>query len=236
MCTSTASKPAVSKQYAISTCEFTPCSRRIATWDATGSGTVPRHFETVRIEAGEELQAGSAGSPTAACSWSAHSGLSRCWQILQLTLSHTWCRSASFALNTVGVAPDLHLALADFDGRRRGTGLADEVAVLDRPCSRSTCMTSLRSAVRTCSSTPSSSLNSAFSVSSSRRAPTCVAQFLASPKSARLSWMPSPSVTSRSTLRLTPTWPAKAISQAAANRPPSLRSWTRGSGPAPATR
>jgi hypothetical protein len=97
--------------------------------------------------------------------------------------------------------------------------------VRDRPCARSTCITSLRSSVRTCSSTPSSSLNSALSVSSSRRALTWRAQFLASPYSARLSLMPSPSVTSRSTLSATPTWPAKAISQAAANRPPSLRSW-----------
>ena len=124
-----------------------------------------------------------------------------------------------------GVAPDLHLALAHVDGGIGRTRLAHEVAVLDRPCARSTCITSLRSAVRTCSTTPSSSLNSALSVSSSRRAPTWLAQFLASPYSARLSLMPSPSVTSRSTLSATPTWPAKAISQAAANRPPSLRSW-----------
>ncbi len=42
--------------------------------------------------------------------------------------------------------------------------------------------------------------------------------------SARLSVMPVPSVTSMSTLRLMPVWPAKAISHAAAHRPPSLRS------------
>jgi hypothetical protein len=86
-------------------------------------------------------------------------------------------------------------------------------------------ITSSRSAVGTCSTTPSSSLNSASSISWLRRSPTCVAQFFESPYSARLSAMPSLSVTRMSTFRLTPRWPAKAISQTAAHRPPSLRSW-----------
>ena len=93
-----------------------------------------------------------------------------------------------------------------------------------RPCRRSVAMTASRIARGTCSTTPSSSLNRAFSVSSLRRSPTCAAQFFESPYSARLSAMPSLSVTSRSTFRLTPTWPAKAISHTAAHRPPSLRS------------
>ena len=68
-------------------------------------------------------------------------------------------------------------------------------------------------------------MNSAASVASLRRSLTCVAQFFESPYSARLSLMPSLGVTRMSTLRLTPMWPAKAISHTAAHRPPSLRSW-----------
>ncbi len=94
-----------------------------------------------------------------------------------------------------------------------------------RPCSRSVATTASRSLRRTCSTTPSSSLNSASSISVLRRSPTCPAQFFESPYSARLSAMPSLSVISRSTLRLTPRRPANAISQTQAQRPPSLRSW-----------
>ena len=74
----------------------------------------------------------------------------------------------------------------------------------DRPCRRSTCITSLRTAVGTWMTAPSSSLNSAFSVSSWRRAPTWPTQFFESPQSMRLSLMPSPSTSSMSTFRLTP--------------------------------
>ena len=101
---------------------------------------------------------------------SAPAGLSRCWQIFQLTLSQTWCRSASFAENTALVSRQtwtspLPASISDEAGRV----LPTKWLCFDRPCSRSICITSLRSAVRTCSSTPSSSLNRALSVSSSRR-------------------------------------------------------------------
>ena len=86
-------------------------------------------------------------------------------------------------------------------------------------------MTSLRTAEGTCSTTPSSSLNSASSISWLRRSPTCEAQFFESPYSARLSLMPSLSVIRMSTFRLTPRCPANAISQTVAHSPPSLRSW-----------
>ena len=151
-------------------------------------------------------------------------GLSRCWADLPAdAVPHLVQVAQRRREHPLGVAPDLDLPCRRRDDR---PGLADEVAVpltgharaapASRRCAR---------AVRTCNTTPSSSLNSAFSVSSSRRALTCEAQFLASPYSARLSLMPSPSVTSISTLSDTPTWPANAISHAAANRPPSLRSW-----------
>ena len=116
------------------------------------------------------------------------------------------------------VAPDL-------DRRRASLVLPIAWLCLLRPHARRICIASSRRAVGTCITTPSSSLKSARSVSSSRRALTCVAQFFESPYSARLSAMPSLSVTSMSTLRLTPTWPANAISQTVAQRPPSLRSW-----------
>jgi hypothetical protein len=88
----------------------------------------------------------------------------------------------SLALNTDLVSRQtwtspLPTSISDAAGRV----LPTKWLYFDRPCVRSTCITSLRSAVRTCSSTPSSSLNSALSVSSSRRALTWPAQFLASP-------------------------------------------------------
>src|SRR5207253_8208770 len=125
---------------------------------------------------------GSEGSPAAACSLSAPTGLSRSRQIFQLTLSHTCCRSTSLALKTALVSRQtstapLPASIEDDAGRV----LPTKWLHLDRPCSRSTCITSLRASVGTCSTTPSSSLKSALSVSSSRRALTCEALFLASP-------------------------------------------------------
>ena len=150
--------------------------------------------------------------------------MSRSRATRQLTSSQAWCSSRSGALNTA-------LASRHTSTTPRSLVLPTKWLCFDRPCSRSTCITSLRTAVGTWISTPSSSLNKAFSVSSARRAPTCPAQFFESPNSARLSLMPSPSVTSMSTFRLSPRCPAKAISQAAAHRPPSLRSWYASSRP-----
>jgi hypothetical protein len=142
----------------------------------------------------------------------------------QLTSSQAWCRSRSGALNTA-------LASRQTSTTERALVLPTTWLCLLRPASRRIRIASSRRAVATCTIAPSSSLKSARSVSSSRRALTCCAQFFESPYSARLSAMPSPSVTSRSTLRLTPRWPAKAISHAAAQRPPSLRSWYASSTP-----
>ena len=201
-------------------CELTPCSRSTATRGrfcknagATGPGAAAK-------PAGKcTCKPGSAGAPKAACSASAQAGLSRRWQIFQLTLSQTWARSASGALNT------------DLASRHTSNwALLRRVLPItwlwrDRPWVRKTAITASRSWPCTCSTTPSSSVNKARSVASSRRAPTWVAQFLLSPTSMRLSLTPSPSRTSMSTLRATPWRPAKAISATAANKPPSLRSW-----------
>ena len=101
------------------------------------------------------------------------------------------------AEHRLGVAPDLRPTPRSF-------GLADDVAVLPGRARAGPASPRRARAVGTWITAPSSSLNSACSVSSLRRAPTCAAQFFESPYSARLSLMPSPSVTSRSTLRLTP--------------------------------
>jgi hypothetical protein len=105
--------------------------------------------------------------------------LSRRWQIFQLTASHTCMQVLQAgAEDLLGVAPDLDLA--DTTPRRTcGPGLADEVAVFAQAVLAQRLHDLVALAVRTCSSTPSSSLNSALSVSSWRRALTWPAQFLA---------------------------------------------------------
>ena len=169
---------------------------------------------------------GSDTPPAAACSASAQAGLSRCRAIFQLTLSHTWCKSSRGAEKTsLASRQTLRAPLPEPRLALWGRVLPITWLCLDKLCSRKICSTLPRSAVKTCTTTPSSSLNSAFSVNSSRRPLTWVAQFLASPWSARLSVMPSPSVINMSTFSATPTCPAKAISATAANKPPSLRSW-----------
>jgi hypothetical protein len=176
------------------------------------------------VEAQVHMQAGVAGSARRRVFGIGAGGLSRCWQIFQLTLSQTWCRSAA-ALNTsLGVAPDLQLTTPAVG--RLGVGSCRPHGCADRPCSRSTCITGVALArVRTCSTTPSSSLNSALSVSSSRRALTWPAQFLASPYRHAAVADAVAFGDQHVDVQATPTWPAKAISQAAAHRPPSLRSW-----------
>ncbi len=207
-------------------CELTPCSRSTAT---LGLARFRKGAATLSAApAGKcTCRPGSCGSPVLACSASAQAGLSRCWQIFQLTASHTWCRSCSLAPNTCWASRHTCSSPWPPAGPSAWAGRVLPTKWLKRlrPCARSVCITALRSAVFTCSTTPSSSLNSAFSVCSCRRAPTWPAQFLLSPTSMRLSAMPSPSSVSRSTFSATPTWPAKAISATQASRPPSLRSW-----------
>ena len=101
------------------------------------------------------------------------------------------------AEHRLGVAPDLDHAALVRSCRSRGCAGSGRARATRR-------ITSSRSRVGTWITAPSSSLNSACRVSSSRRSPTCAAQFFESPYSARLSAMPSPSVTSMSTFRLTP--------------------------------
>ena len=220
MCTSKVSKPARAMTWLISTCEFTPCSRRMATAGRADLAAAMKGAATssAALKLRCTCSPGSSGVPAVACSASALAELSRRRPMRQLTSSHCWCRACkgaaycSLASRQTSITP-------------RGLVLPMKCAWRDRPCARSVVMTSLRSAVRTCITTPSSSLNSAASVSSLRRSPTWPAQFFESPYSAQLSAMPSLSVIRMSTFRLTPRWPAKAISQTLAHRPPSLRSW-----------
>ena len=216
MCTSKVSKPPCATAYDISTCEFTPCSRRMATLGRAFwmKGAATSSFGSkVRLT----CMPGSAALPMASCSLLAQAGLSRSWAMRQLTSSQVLCSCSTGAANT-------GLASRHTSSVCLVLGLPITWLCWLRPCSRRVCSAASRSAVRTCSTTPSSSLNSALRVSSLRRSPTWPAQFFESPKSARLSSTPVLSVTSMSTFRLTPVLPAKPISATVAHRPPSPRS------------
>ena len=107
---------------------------------------------------------GSSARPAAACSASAQAGLSRSRAMRQLTSSQAWCRSRSGALNT---------ALAS---RQTSTTPRSLVLPMTWLCRLRPCVAQHRAsprrarAVGTWITAPSSSLNSACSVSSSRRA------------------------------------------------------------------
>ena len=212
MWTSTAVKPAASNAPAISYWLLTPCSRRMAIRGRLPVAIIGAAMSSAGSNVRWQCRPVSVASASRAYSWSAQSGLSRRRAIRQLTSLHTCCSSARGRERTDRASRQTSIT-------SRSLGLPTMCEIAPRPSARSAFITSLWRARSTCSSTPSSSLNSARSVCSLRRTLTCSGRILKSPQSEATGSMASTSMFS-----VTPQWPAKAISQMAANRPPSERS------------